>query len=320
MTMAEARADFLSYLEAERGCSPHTVSAYRRDLEQLIRHLGRQRHSLEVAEVHTSDIRGFVAALQARRLQASTIARRVNCLRSLFRFLCANGYVGENPCLTIGTPKKAGSLPTILTEAECRSLLEAAYRSHYTMLGFRDNAVLSTLVYTGLRRQELVDLTLDDIDLEQRSLRVRRGKGNKMRMVPLVPEVVSAIEDWLEFRPQRARRSLFATLTGKPLGRHGIQALFRKALRNAGITRRGISVHSCRHSFASLLLKSGCDLVSIKEILGHASLESTSVYLHLTSVGLKRAVSQHPLSAAGQQEDAPDDAAPLRGPRGTRRR
>lgn len=237
MTIHEARQHFLSYLEAERGCSPLTISSYRHDIGQFARHLEQHHDSLSLTDIRIADIRGFVAALHERRLQAPTIARRINCLRSFFKFLWVNDHIPDNPCLRIGTPKKARKLPTVLTEDECRALLEAAYQSHYTMLGFRDHAVLSLLLYTGLRRQELLDLTVDDVDLQQRWLRVRRGKGNKMRVVPLVPEAVSAVQDWLEFRPHRRHRNLFTTLTGKPLGRHGIQDLFKKALRTAGIAR-----------------------------------------------------------------------------------
>jgi len=118
-----------------------------------------------------------------------------------------------------------------------------------------------------------------------------------MRMVPLVPEAIEAVRDWLEFRTDCHHRCLFCTLTRKPLGRNGLHALFRKALRNAAICRPGITLHSLRHSFASLLLKNGCDLVSIKELLGHASLESTSIYLHVERAALQEAVARHPLRA-----------------------
>ena len=294
MRIEEAREHFLSYLEAERGYSPLTVSTYRSDIGQFMSHQGKAR---QVEGVRTCDLREFMVSLQARGLQASTIARRINCLRSFFKFLWTNDYMATNPCMKITTPKTPRKLPTVLTEDECRALLDSAYQCHYTMLGFRDRAVLSLLVYTGIRRQELLDITLDDIDLEQRWLRVRRGKGNKMRMVPLVPEAIEAVRDWLEFRTDCHHRCLFCTLTRKPLGRNGLHALFRKALRNAAICRPGITLHSLRHSFASLLLKNGCDLVSIKELLGHASLESTSIYLHVDIAALQEAVAKHPLRA-----------------------
>jgi len=297
MTLQEARERFLSHLSAERGYSPLTIVAYQSDLNQFIDHQATRAASLRVAEIGTSDIREFVAALAERGLKAPTITRRINCLRSFFGFLVTNDYLAADPTIGIRSPKKARKLPVTLTEQECRRLLDAAYQSHYTMLGFRDRAVLSLLLYTGLRRQELLELDLDDVDLRQGWLRVRRGKGSKMRMVPLALEAISAIEDWLEFRPQCRHQGLLATLTGKRLGRHGLQALFRKALLNAGIMRPGLTVHSMRHTFASLLLRSGCDLMSIKEMLGHASLESTAIYLHIEMSSLKVAMNRHPLAA-----------------------
>jgi len=298
MTLQEARERFLSHLSAERGYnSPLTIVAYRSDLNQFIDHQATRVASVGVAGIETSDIRAFVAALAQRGLKAPTITRRINCLRSFFGFLVTNDYLAANPTIRIKSPKKAQKLPVTLTEQECRRLLDAAYQGHYTMLGFRDRAVLSLLLYTGLRRQELLELDLDDVDLRQGWLRVRRGKGSRMRMVPLAPEAISAIEDWLEFRPQCRHEGLFATLTGKRLGRHGLQALFRKALSNAGIARPGLTVHSMRHTFASLLLRNGCDLMSIKEMLGHASLGSTAIYLHIEMSSLKVAINRHPLAA-----------------------
>ena len=299
MTIREAREHFLSYLEAERGYSPLTITAYRSDIKQFTAHLDGKGSIPTVKDVRTSDVREFVFSLRAQGLKPQTIARRINCLRSFFNFLWTNEYVATNPCLKITTPKKARTLPTVLTEEESRALLEAAYQSHYTMLGFRDHAVFGLLLYTGVRRQELLDLTLDDIDLKEGWLRVRRGKGMKMRLVPLVPEAASAVQDWLEFRPQCSHHYLLTTLTGKPLGRHGLQNLFRKALRTAGIVRPGVTIHSLRHTFATLLLRNGCDLMSIKEMLGHASLESTSIYLHVNEPTLKAAIAQHPLSTSG---------------------
>ena len=298
MQISEAREQFVSYLEAERGYSPLTIQAYRSDLSQFIESLNQQGASLSVADIQTCEIRDFMVNLQARGLSPQTIARRINCLRSFFNFLWTNDYVSRNPCLKIKTPKKERKLLTVLTEEECRALLAAAYKSHYTMLGFRDRAIVSLLLYTGVRRQELLNVTLEDIDLKQGWLRVRRGKGNNMRLVPLVPEAIGAVEDWLEFRPVCKHRFLFSTLTRKPLGRHGLQYLFRKALMSAGISRPGISVHTLRHTFATLLLRNGCDLMSIKEMLGHASLESTAIYLHVDMSSLQAAVAKHPLRSS----------------------
>ena len=135
MKIQKAREHFRSYLEAERGYSPLTIQAYGSDLNQFIESLNRQGASLRVENIQSGEIREFMVDLQVRGLKPPTIARRINCLRSFFNFLWANEYVPGNPCLKIKAPKKARKLPTVLTEEECRGLLEATYKSHYTMLG-----------------------------------------------------------------------------------------------------------------------------------------------------------------------------------------
>ncbi len=167
MKTREAREQFLIHLEAERGYSPLTISAYRCDIKQFAEFLRREGRSLSVEQIQTADIRSYVVSLQARGLQPPTIGRRINCLRSFFKFLWTNEYLACNPCLRVTTPKRARKLPAVLSEDECRVLLEAAYQCHYTTLGFRDRALLSILVYTGVHRQDLLDITLDDIDLKQ---------------------------------------------------------------------------------------------------------------------------------------------------------
>lgn len=224
MDLREARTLFLSHLDAERGCSPLTITAYRSDIGQLIRHRESVGRSLETGAVGTAELREFIVALRAGGLQARTLGRRISCLRSFFGSLVANGYVANDPARMLRTPKKSRKLPVTLTEDECRRLLDAAYQSNYTMLGFRDRAVSAVLIYTGIQRQEVLDLELGDVDAGEGRLRVCQGKGNKMRMVPLVGETISAIDDWLEFRPECETTRLFVTLNRRPLGRHGIQA------------------------------------------------------------------------------------------------
>jgi len=204
--------------------------------------------------------------------------------------------VSSNPCAPIIIPKPQRKIPVCLSSEECRRLLESTDHNHYMMLAFRDRAVLAVLVYAGIRRAELLNIRFADLDLEAGRLRISRGKGNRWRFVPLVREAVEAIRDWLELRPECNTDHLFTTISRRPLGVHGIQALFRKAVSHAGIDRPGVTIHSVRHSFASMLLAAGCDLVSIQELLGHASLETTSIYLHVDQARLRDAVAMHPLA------------------------
>jgi site-specific recombinase XerD len=166
-------------------------------------------------------------------------------------------------------------------------------------MGFRNRAIIAVLLFCGLRRQELADLQLSDVDVKSRWLRVRRGKGGKGRSIPLAPEAAEAVGDWLEFRPEVDHEYLLTGLGGRRLGKNGLVRVFRRVAKLAGVDRRGVSLHTLRHTFASLLLQEGCDLVSIQELLGHSDLSTTAIYLHLDAAHLQGAVARHPLSQQG---------------------
>lgn len=296
MDIEEAREQFLQYLEAERGASEETIKAYRCDLRCFARFVAEEQMTDKAGQLTAGQLVQFMQHLQHQGLASQTVARRMNCLRSMFKFLQLKGNVEANPCASVSVPKKPRKLPTYLSTEECKRLLAATDRNYYVMLAFRDRAALSLLLHTGLRRGELLNLHLSDIDLQARWLRVTEAKGGKDRVIPLVAAVIAAISDWLEMRPRCDHDSLLCGLTRKPLGRKGLYRLFRKALKNADIHRSDITLHSLRHTFASLLLQNGCDLVSIQRLLGHASLESTAVYLHLDMASLHEAVAHHPVS------------------------
>ena len=149
--------------------------------------------------------------------------------------------------------------------------------------------------YCELRRAEVRGLRVGDVDLKSGWLKVRNGKGVKDRLIPLLPAAGEIISDWLEFRPEVAHDYLRTGREGKPLSVKGIMRAFELAKRRSGLVREGVTLHTLRHTFASLLLQEGCDLVSIKEMLGHADLATTSIYLHVCAPHLQAAVALHPL-------------------------
>jgi site-specific recombinase XerD len=161
---------------------------------------------------------------------------------------------------------------------------------------------MHVLLFCGLRRQELLDLRLRDVDLRSRWLKVSNGKGQKGRSVPLVPEAAAALNDWIEFRPEVDHDYLFSGIGGKRLGKNGLIGIFNRVGEEAGVLRKGVSLHTLRHTFASLLVQYGCDLMSIKEALGHADLSTTSIYLHLDAAHLQDGLARHPLSASGVRQ------------------
>ena len=154
---------------------------------------------------------------------------------------------------------------------------EEGLGQYYTSLAGRDRAALSLLIYAGIRRQELLDLTLGDVDLAEGTLRVVRGKGNKTRLLPLVSEAQEVIAQWLEQRPQNGHKALLTGRDGRPLGTHGLNLLFHRAADKAGLKRDGVTLHTLRHSSATTLLHKQGDLVSLRRLLAHSMLESAAI-------------------------------------------
>ncbi len=306
MRFQHAVDEFLAYLQHERGCSPFTVVSYRSDFRLFLSFLADRRVPPSIDNVTSSVVRQYVATLSKAGYAPSTIGRRVASLKSLVSYLQECEYTSHNPLARISTPKKQHRTPTYLTLEECQHLLDATDKNHFFMLAFRDKAILGTFLYTGIRRGELLALKLDDADLEACTLAVRNGKGGKGRVIPLCDEVIELLRDWLELRSECDHDVLFTTRLGQPLGKHGLQDTFCRAKQAAGIEREGVTIHTLRHTFASALLQNGADLVSIQRLLGHSSLDTTAIYLHVQMDGLREAVARHPLSRNCRTEDGPD--------------
>ena len=183
-------------------------------------------------------------------------------------------------------------MPPYLSAQECAALLVAAERQGSVLLAFRDKAALATLIFSGVRRGELLNLRVRSVDLGDEKLVVEKGKGNKTRVLPLVPRLHQALADWLELRPACEHDFLFTTQWGARMSKRGLTS----ALRGARITKPAITLHSLRHSFACLLLQNGCDLFSLSKMLGHTRLDTTAVYLQATVEHLRSALACHPLS------------------------
>ena len=295
MRFEDAVAEFLSYLEHEKGSAKLTLVSYESDFKQFAVFLEEQSIPLTVAEVTTSVVRRYVAAMSRGGYARGTIGRRIASLRSLFTYLHQCEYLTRNPVAPVAAPKTEEKLPVYLSPEECQQLLEATDANHFFLLAFRDKAALGTLVYTGIRRSELLNLNLQDLDFDNNTLTVRNGKGAKARDIPLCGRLVELRQDWLELRPACDHDAVFTTRTGEPFGKHGLYDAFRRARRVAGIKREGITLHTLRHSFATNLLRSGADLVALQRLLGHSSLDTTAIYLHVDMDGLREAVDKHPL-------------------------
>jgi len=284
--MEQAIADFLDYLVRERGVSPHTGRAYGTDLRQFLAFLQRVTGAIDggaPAAVDHRTVRRFLAELASDGVGASSRARKLATLRSLFRFLVREGRVDANPARLVAAPRVAKNLPRVLTIDEVLRLL--AVPSPETATGRRDRALLETFYGCGLRIAEITGLDERDVEADATLLRVR-GKGNKERIVPVVHRARLALMAYLA-DPERPRpapdgpgRPLFLAPGGDRLTPRRLHDVVKGLLRAAGLPS-STSAHALRHTYATHLLEGGADLRSIQELLGHASLSTTQRYTHV---------------------------------------
>jgi integrase/recombinase XerC len=272
---------FLRYLAVERGASPHTLKSYRTDLADCAAFLtARTLGSLTDADART--IRAYLAALHARGLARSSVARRLAALRSFFRFLMRRGHARSNPAREVPTPKLPKRLPTYLPIDESEALLRAE-RPAAAPAAARERAIVELLYATGVRVAELSGLDVEDVDLRDGAIRVL-GKGSKERIVPVGRQAVAALRAYLG---ERAAGPLFLNERGGRLTVRSLHRIVRARARAAGLYRR-VSPHTLRHTFATHLLDAGADLRLIQELLGHARLGTTQRYTHVSTERLMK--------------------------------
>jgi integrase/recombinase XerC len=295
------------HLRAERGLSAHTLRAYLGDITDLFRYAARTGAS-DVDDLDVHLVREWLAGQHARGLSRATLARRTAAVRTFTRFAQRDGLLGRDPGPLLGTPRLERALPKVLRQEQAAAVLDAVQpvgdgpaeprRTGAESVILRDRAVLEVLYATGIRVSELCGLDIDDVDGEHRTVRVF-GKGAKERVVPMGVPAVRAVEDWLRHgRPALlTRRSGAALFLGTRGGRlHPTSARRVVHARVAAVEDvPDIGPHGVRHSTATHLLEGGADLRSVQEMLGHASLQTTQLYTHVSAERLKHAYRQaHP--------------------------
>lgn len=280
--------EYLTWLRVERGRSPNTLSAYGRDLRAYWQWLKQQGRAL--ADVSDTDLAAYVAVLRAAGRAPSTVKRAVVAVRSLHRFLAAEGTVERDPSADLAVPRVPQGLPKALSEAEVTSLIEAVVGDEAAAR--RDRAILEVLYGTGVRISELVGLSLGDLDLDSGLLRAF-GKGSKERVVPLGTMATRALVEWLGpggrevMAPARwARRgdaeALFLNARGGRLSRQGAWGIVRRYGDRVGLAGR-LTPHVLRHSCATHMVDHGADIRAVQELLGHASISTTQVYTKVSN-------------------------------------
>jgi integrase/recombinase XerC len=273
---------FCGYLDTERNMSPHTLAAYRRDLDQLASFVVSDKgEAATVLDVDHILLRRYLAQL-GKSVKKSSVGRKLAAIRSFFRYLLRCGVVSKNPAELIATPKKENRLPFHLDIDQVTTLVEAPAADHKYAL--RDRAILEMLYSCGLRVSELTGLNIGELDMSGEMVRVM-GKGGKERIVPVGSRAITAIREYLADRTELAGCGpLFLNTRGQRINRRSVARIIDGyVLRIAAFKR--ISPHILRHTFATHMLEGGADLRAIQELLGHASLSTTQKYTH---VGIDR--------------------------------
>ena len=305
--MAESGAAVLAaFLEGlvARNASPGTVVEYRRHASEFLAFLGER--GIDWRRPDRRTIRAYLSQLAERGLSASSVAGRLAAIRSMYRHALRNGRIETDPLAGVRAPRRPSRLPRVLTVDEAAELVTAPRRMTVRdeALARRDAALLELLYATGMRISELTGLTLDRVDVGRRRLRVI-GKGNKERDLIFGAPAASALRAYLaDGRPRLAARAdpstaVFLNAAGRPLTARGARLVIERWVGASGMPDR-TSPHTLRHSFATHLLEGGADLRVVQELLGHANLQTTQVYTHLSDAALRSAYRDaHPRAGRG---------------------
>ena len=278
----------MEYLTVELGLSANTRQAYERDLRLFCKTLGF-KNSDALVNVSREKITGYMTQLKEKGLAAATIARKLAAIKAFYRFMTAEGYMDANPAEVVEAGTKGIKLPRVLSEDEVVRLLNQPDIT--TAEGFRDRTMLEVLYATGMRVSELINLTLERVDLNMKYI-IAFGKGSKERIVPLGSVAAEFLQQYLEkVRPKlthagRNTNIVFLAFGGHELTRQRFWQIIRAYGRKANINK-ALTPHILRHSFATHLLDNGADLRSVQELLGHSDISTTQIYTHLTNKRLR---------------------------------
>lgn len=274
-------AEYLDFLEIEKGLAQNTLDAYRRDLTSFLEFCA-VLEAQELTQIGRNHLNSYILALRDRNYCATSVTRKIASLRGFFKWLCANEICSKNPTLTLEQPKVPKKLPKVMTISEIENILTA----DLTKL---ERLVVELLYGCGLRASELVNLKTNGIDLNASYLKCS-GKGSKERLVPLGRKAKEALKIYFEKRDFLVKKynvetkNLFILDSGRFLNRQDVYNFIHEQGKRI---HKNISPHTLRHSFATHLLENGADLRIVQELLGHADVSTTQLYTHISKKRLK---------------------------------
>ncbi|WP_299281159.1 ribosome-associated translation inhibitor RaiA [uncultured Porphyromonas sp.] len=293
--LQQTLAAFMEYLRLERNASPLTLTTYRPAITSYM------ECALELAsdEWQPSDadrdlVRNWIMKQMDDELTSTTVNKNLSAVKSFYKYLQLRGLIDNNPTRYLRGPKREHTLPSFLTQAQVEEALETISTDPEDFLAVRNRLIIETIYQTGLRRAEVASLETQQVDLAAMSLRVV-GKGRKERIVPFGEALKEQMKDYLTLKERKVGQSryFFVTLKCRPLSGADVYQVVHKALDVVpGLPRRG--AHTLRHSFATEMLNAGAPITSIKELLGHSNLETTTRYTHTSFEQLKQLYHAHP--------------------------
>jgi len=294
MNWKDALKDYQYFLKIERGLSENSISAYSQDIQKLTKFL----HEKEIAiapDMITSDILEQFVYSKAKTIAPRSQARMISGLRNFFDYLIFEDYRKENPTDLLEAPKIGRKLPDTLSENEINEIISQIDLSKPE--GERNRAMIETLYSCGLRVTEMIQLKISDLFFEEGFIRVI-GKGNKQRFVPINSYMIKLIDNYKDLIRSHIKiqkgfeDTLFLNRRGKQISRNMVFMILKDLTEKAGI-HKTVSPHTLRHSFATHLLENGADLRAIQQMLGHESITTTEIYMHLDKSHLKQVVEKY---------------------------
>ncbi len=296
--MKDLQSKFIDYLRFEKRYSPHTILAYEKDLAQFAQFISYTYDTLLIEKVKRIHIRTWMANLSEEKIAPRSINRKLSTLNSFFKFLHRIGVLEASPMLNIAKPKTEKRLATFIRQDKMHHVIDMSSNSKKaeTIAELNQQLIIEIFYQTGIRRSELMTLTIANTDLNRKEIKVL-GKGNKERIIPINSQLVDLIKDYLTQRNHIAlagNNKLLVLPNGKELYPKYIYNIVNKVLKSTTTLNKN-SPHILRHTFATHLLNENADINAIKELLGHASLAATQIYTHNSIEKLKNVYKKaHP--------------------------
>ena len=293
---------FIDYLFLEKGLSKNTIDGYKNDLEDLYIFITKKNKSQTLQRIDKTTILEYYRQLEKKEFSKSTLQRKYSSINQFFKFLVKKKYINENPMLSMHRQKKEIKLPKFLTEQEINSMLSVNSNFKNTTQ-MRNQLILEMLYSTGMRVSELCSLPLSSLNInkdnnENYFFLTIKGKGQKERIVPIRKNVLQLLEDYIKITKKNKQKYLFQS-NGKNnfITRRTILNIIKQTATLAGLDFTKISPHTIRHSFATHLLQKGLDIREIQELLGHSSIDTTSIYAKINDRNSKEIIENfHPLA------------------------